>query len=150
MKVIAGNKKAYHDYFIDETLEAGIVLAGPEVKSIRVNGLSLRESFAHVRGGECWLNGVHIKPYTQGSYNNLDPDRPRKLLLHRRQIRYLDEKTRQKGLSLVPTKVYFSDDNRVKVEIGIARGKKNYDKRATIAARDAQRDIQRAFKSRNL
>ena len=148
MAHIAGNKKAYHDYFIDETLEAGIALTGTEVKSIRDYGLSLKESYAHVRGGEVWLLGVHIKPYTQGSYNNVDPDRPRKLLLHRRQIRYLDAKTSEKGLTLVPTKAYFSR-GKVKVELGLARGKKNYDKRATIAAKDAQRDIERSLKARN-
>ena len=146
---IAGNKKAYHDYFIDETFEAGLVLTGTEVKSIRDYGLSLKESFAHVRGGEVWLMGVHIKPYAQGSYNNVDPDRPRKLLLSRKQIRYLDEKTSEKGLTIVPTKIYFSKSGLVKVEIGLARGKKNYDKRATIAKKDAQRDIERALKTRS-
>ena len=146
---IAGNKKAYHDYFIDETFEAGLVLTGTEVKSIRDYGLSLKESFAHVRGGEVWLMGVHIKPYAQGSYNNVDPDRPRKLLLSRKQIRYLDEKTSEKGLTIVPTKIYFSKSGLVKVEIGLARGKKNYDKRATIAKKDAQRDIERALKVRS-
>ena len=146
---IAGNKKAYHDYFIDETFEAGIVLTGTEVKSIRDYGLSLKESYAHVRDGEVWLLGVHIKPYTQGSYNNVDPDRPRKLLLHKKQIRYLDAKTSEQGQTLVPTKIYFSRDNLVKVEIGLARGKKNYDKRATIAKKDAQRDIERSLKARN-
>jgi len=146
---IAGNKKAYHDYFIDETFEAGVVLTGTEVKSIRENGLSLKESFAHVRAGEVWLMGVHIKPYNQGSYNNVDPDRPRKLLLHRKQIRYLDEKTSEKGQTIVPTKIYFSRGNLVKVQIGLARGKKNYDKRATIAKKDAQRDIERALKTRS-
>ncbi|MCL2437514.1 MAG: SsrA-binding protein SmpB [Coriobacteriia bacterium] len=146
---IAGNKKAYHDYFIDETFEAGIALTGTEVKSIRDYGLSLKESYAHVRDGEAWLLGVHIKPYTQGSYNNVDPDRPRKLLLHKKQIRYLDERTSEKGQTIVPTKIYFSRDNKVKVEIGLARGKKNYDKRATIAKKDAQRDIERALKTRS-
>lgn len=146
---IAGNKKAYHDYFIDETFEAGIVLTGTEVKSIRDYGMSLKESYAHIRDGEAWLLGVHIKPYTQGSYNNVDPDRPRKLLLHKKQIRYLAEKTTEKGQTIVPTKIYFSRDNKVKVEIGLARGKKNYDKRASIAKKDAQRDIERALKSRS-
>ncbi|MCL2746759.1 MAG: SsrA-binding protein SmpB, partial [Coriobacteriia bacterium] len=120
-----------------------------EVKSIRDYGLSLKESYAHVRDGEAWLLGVHIKPYTQGSYNNVDPDRPRKLLLHKKQIRYLDERTSEKGQTIVPTKIYFSRDNKVKVEIGLARGKKNYDKRATIAKKDAQRDIERALKTRS-
>jgi len=146
---IAGNKKAYHDYFIDETFEAGIVLTGTEVKSIRENGLSLKESFAHIRGGEAWLMGVHIKPYNQGSYNNVDSDRPRKLLLNKRQIRYLDEKTTEKGQTIVPTAIYFNKSNLVKVQIGLARGKKNYDKRATIAKKDAQRDIERALKTRS-
>jgi SsrA-binding protein len=148
MTHIAGNKKAYHDYFIDEIFEAGVALTGTEVKSIRSYGLSLKESYAHVRAGEVWLLGVHIKPYTQGSYNNVDPDRPRKLLLHRRQIRYLDAKTSEKGLTLVPTKLYFSH-GKVKVELGLARGKKNYDKRATIAAKDAQRDLERSLKERS-
>jgi len=148
-KTIAGNKKAYHDYFIDETFEAGIALTGTEVKSIREYGLSLKESFAHVRAGEVWLMGLHIKPYAQGSYNNPDPDRPRKLLLRKKQIRYLDAKTRVKGQTIVPTKIYFSNSNLLKVEIALARGKKNYDKRATIAAKDAQRDIERSLKSRS-
>ncbi|MDR1413096.1 MAG: SsrA-binding protein SmpB [Actinomycetes bacterium] len=148
-KAIAGNKKAYHDYFVEETFEAGIVLTGTEVKSIRDYGLSLRESYAQVRVGEAWLLGVHIKPYTQGSYNNVDPDRPRKLLLHRRQIRYLHDKTQQQGLTLIPTKLYFAGNNKVKVELALARGKKNYDKRATIAKKDAQRDIARALKERS-
>lgn len=149
MKKLAGNKKAYHDYFIEETFEAGIVLTGTEIKSIREYGLSLKESYAHVRGGEVWLHGVHIKPYAQGSYNNVDPLRSRKLLLHKKQIRYLDAQTKQAGQTIVPTKVYFSRDNRLKVEIALARGKKNYDKRATIAQKDAQRDIERALKDRS-
>ena len=147
--LIAGNKKAYHDYFIDQAFEAGLVLTGTEVKSIRDYGLSLKESYAHIRDGEAWLLGVHIKPYTQGSYNNVDSDRPRKLLLHKKEIRYLEEKTKEKGQTIVPTKLYFSKHNKVKVEIGLARGKKNYDKRAALAKKDAQRDVERALKARS-
>ena len=146
---IARNKKAYHDYFIDETFEAGIVLTGTEVKSIRDYGLSLKESYAHVRAGELWLMGLHIKPYSQGSYNNVDPVRPRKLLLHKKEIRYLEEKTKEKGQTIVPTSIYFSKGNLVKVQVGLARGKKNYDKRASIKKRDEQRDVERALKARN-
>lgn len=145
---IASNKKAYHEYFVEETLECGLVLTGTEVKSIRENGLSLRESFASIRSGEVWLNGVHIKPYSHGNINNVDPDRTRKLLLHRRQIRYLHAKLKEQGYTLVPTKLYFSKDNKVKVELGLCRGKKLYDKRADIAKKDAQRDIERQVKSR--
>lgn len=146
---IASNKKAYHDYFVEETYECGVVLTGTEVKSIRENGLSLKESYATIRGGEVWLNGVHIKPYSHGNINNVEPDRSRKLLLHRKQIRYLQNRLKEQGFTLVPTKVYFSRDNRVKVELGLCRGKKQYDKRATIAKKDAQRDIDRALKQRS-
>lgn len=146
---IASNKKAYHDYFVEETYECGVVLTGTEVKSIRENGLSLKESFATIRGGEVWLNGVHIKPYSHGNINNVEPDRSRKLLLHRKQIRYLQNRLKEQGFTLIPTKVYFSRDNRVKVELGLCRGKKQYDKRATIANKDAQRDIARALKQRS-
>lgn len=146
---IASNKKAYHDYFVEETYECGVVLTGTEVKSIRENGLSLKESYATIRGGEVWLNGVHIKPYSHGNINNVEPDRSRKLLLHRKQIRYLQNRLKEQGFTLVPTKVYFSRDNLVKVELGLCRGKKQYDKRATIAKKDAQRDIDRALKQRS-
>ena len=146
-RLIASNKKAYHDFFIDETYEAGLVLTGTEIKSIRANGLSLKEAYVRIDGTEAWVLGLHIKPYAQGSYNNVDPDRPRKLLLHKRQIRALFEHVRQKGNTIVPTKLYF-ERGFVKIEIGVARGKHLYDKRASLAQRDVDRDVQRALKAR--
>ncbi len=145
---IATNKKAYHDYFIDETFEAGIELTGTEVKSLRQNKASLRDSFAVVRKGELWLHNVHISPYSHGNRANVDPTRPRKLLLHKKEIRYLGGKTAEKGATLVPLKLYFSPSNLVKVEIGLARGKKLHDKRASIAERDQKRDVERALRER--
>jgi len=145
---IATNKKAYHDYFVDETFECGIELTGTEVKSLRQNKASLRESYATVRRGEVYLFGVHISPYSHGNRANVDPDRPRRLLLHKKEIRYLIGKTKEKGYTLVPLKMYFSANNRVKVELGLARGKKAYDKRAAIAERDQNRDVQRSLRER--
>jgi len=145
---IATNKKAYHDYFVDETFECGIELTGTEVKSLRQNRAALRDSFATVRGGEVWLHGVHIAPYSHGNRANVDPDRKRRLLLHKKEIRYLIGKTKERGFTLVPLKLYFSPTNKVKVELGLARGKKNYDKRDSIAARDQQRDVERALRDR--
>jgi len=147
-RAIATNKKAYHDYFVDETFEAGIELTGTEVKSLRQNRAALRDSFATVRGGEVWLHGVHIAPYSHGNRANVDPDRKRRLLLHKKEIRYLIGKTKEKGFTLVPLKLYFSPSNIVKVELGLARGKKNYDKRDSIARRDQQRDVERALRDR--
>lgn len=147
-KVLATNKKAFHDYFVDETFEAGIVLTGTEVKSLRENRANLRDSFATVRGGELWLHGVHISPYSHGNRSNVDPDRPRKLLLHKSEIRYLLGKTKERGYTLVPLKIYLSPANIVKVELGLARGKKLYDKRETIAKRDHDREVERALKDR--
>jgi SsrA-binding protein len=147
-RTIASNKKAYHDYFIDETFETGIELTGTEVKSLRQNRAALRDSFATVRGGEVWLHGVHISPYSHGNRANVEPDRKRRLLLHKKEIRYLIGKTKEKGFTLVPLKLYFSERNMVKVELGLARGKKNYDKRDSIAARDQQRDVERALRER--
>lgn len=146
---IASNRKAYHDYEIMETFECGIVLTGTEVKSIRENGLSLKESYATIRKERVQLLNVHIKPYSHGNLENGDPDRPRELLLHKRQIRYLIGKVKEDGLTLVPTKIYFSDANKVKVELGVARGKKLYDKRASLARKDAHRDVERALKERS-
>lgn len=147
-KTIATNKKAYHDYFVDETFECGIALTGTEVKSLRANGVSLRESYASVKRGEVWLLGVHITPYAQGNRANVEPDRARKLLLHKKEIRYLIGKTKEKGATLVPLKLYFAPSNLVKVELGLARGKKLYDKRADIAAKDQKRDVERALRER--
>ena len=148
IKQIANNKKAFHDYSIEETFEAGIVLTGTEVKSLRQSGAHLREAFATVRRGEVWLHGMHIAPYTHGNRANVEPDRSRKLLLHRKEIRYLIGKTKERGYTLVPLKLYFSTANLAKVEIGLARGKKEYDKRDSIAKRDQERDIARALRDR--
>jgi SsrA-binding protein len=145
---IATNKKAYHDYFIDETFEAGIELTGTEVKSLRQNKASLRDSFAVVRKGEVFLHNVHISAYSHGNRANVDPTRARKLLLHKKEIRYLAGKTAEKGATLVPLKLYFNPSNLVKVEIGLARGKKLHDKRASIADRDHKRDVERALRDR--
>jgi SsrA-binding protein len=147
-KLIASNKKAFHDYFVDETFEAGIELTGTEVKSLRDNKASLRESYASVKRGEVWLHGVHIAPYSHGNRSNVDPDRPRKLLMHKKEIRYLIGKTKERGATLVPLRLYFSPSNLVKVEIALGRGKKTYDKRADIAAKDARRDTERALRDR--
>jgi len=147
-RAIATNKKAYHDYFVEETFECGIALTGTEVKSLRQNRAALRDSFATVRSGEVWLHGVHISPYSHGNRANVDPDRKRKLLLHKKEIRYLIGKTKERGFTLVPLKLYFSPSNKVKVELGLARGKKQYDKRDSIAKRDQQRDVERAMRDR--
>ncbi len=147
-KNISENKKAYHDYFVEETFETGIALTGTEVKSLRENRASLRESFATVRGGEVWLHNVHISPYSHGNRSNVDPDRPRKLLLHKSEIRYLIGKTKEKGFTLVPLKMYFAENGLAKVELGLVRGKKLYDKRDTIAKRDQERDVERAMRER--
>lgn len=147
-KSIAKNRRAFHDYEILESFEAGIELTGTEVRSLRDNNCQLTDTFALVRGGEVWLNNLHIPPFENGNIANVDPDRKRKLLLHKKQIRYLAEKTQEKGLAVVPIKMYFNDKNLVKVEIALARGKKLYDKRNTMKERDAKRDIERALKER--
>ena len=146
--LISNNKKAYHDYFVEESFETGIELAGTEVKSLRENKASLRDTYATIRRSEVWLHGVHIAPYSHGNRSNLDPVRPRKLLLHKKQIRELTAKTKEKGFTLVPLKMYFSPNNLVKVELGLVRGKKLYDKRADIASKDQKRDLERALRDR--
>jgi SsrA-binding protein len=143
-KVIVSNRKARHDYSILDTYECGLVLVGTEVKSLREGKASLADAFATVDDGEVWLRNVHIPEYTQGTWTNHMPRRTRKLLLHRREIEKLIGKTKESGLSLVPLSMYFKD-GKVKVEIALARGKKDYDKRQTLAKRDAQRDISRAM-----
>ena len=148
IKIIAENRKAFHDYFIDERIEAGIALSGTEVKSLRAGKVNLRDSYCQVKDGEMYLIGVHISPYEQGNRFNLDPDRTRKLLMHKKEIIRLYSKTKEDGLTLVPTKCYFKD-SKVKFEIGLARGKKDFDKRDTEAAKQAKRDIERAVKNRN-
>lgn len=148
-KTIAKNRRAFHDYDILETFEAGIELTGTEVRSLRDNNAQLTDTFALIRGGEAWLNNLHIAPFQNGNIANVDPDRRRKLLLHKRQIRYLAEKTQEKGLAVVPLKMYFNDRNLVKVEIALARGKKLYDKRTSLKERDVKREIDRALKERS-
>ena len=145
---MASNRKAYHDYFIEETFEAGIALVGTEVKSLRSGRITLRDSYAELRSGELYLVGVHISPYEQGNVWNHDPMRVRKLLLHRREIERLEGRVNERGYSVVPTKVYFKD-GRAKVELGLAHGKKLYDKRADLAKKDAQRDMERSLKERS-
>ncbi len=145
-KIMARNKKAYHDYFVDEEYEAGIELRGTEVKSIRAGRVNLKDSYVSLKSGEAVLLGVHISPYEQGSIWNLDPERPRRLLMHRREINRLIGLTQQQGYTLIPLKVYFKNQY-IKVSIGLCRGKKNYDKRDAMAKRDAQRRMDRALKN---
>ncbi|MBI5669872.1 MAG: SsrA-binding protein SmpB [Chloroflexi bacterium] len=146
IKVVARNKKAYHDYHIEDTYQAGLVLQGSEIKSIRANNISLQEGYVEERGGELWLVGVHIAPYEQANrFGHSDPLRPRKLLLHRREIAQLISRMRERGYTVVPTMVYL-ERGLAKVEIALAKGKKLYDKRATIAKRDSEREIRRALK----
>jgi SsrA-binding protein len=146
-KVVATNRKAYHEYFIDETHEAGVVLSGTEIKSVRAGKVSLREGYVKITDGEAWLIDVHISPYEHGSYYNLEPTRTRKLLLHRDEITRLRSKVNERGFTMVPLRLYLKG-GLAKVEIGLARGKKLYDKRDSIAERDAKRQIERAVKSR--
>lgn len=146
---IAKNRKAFHDYFVEDRIEAGIELTGTEVCSLRENSAQLRDCFIVIRGGEAWLNGVHISPYSHGSIFNVDPERRRRLLLHKKEILKLQQQTDRKGYSLIPLSMYFNPKGRVKVEVGVCRGKKAYDKRASIKERDTKREIDRALKSRN-
>lgn len=148
-KVLANNKKARHDYFIEEVYEAGMALTGTEIKSMRQGRLNLKESYARIEGNEVILYGMHISPYEQGNRYNVDPLRPRKLLLHRHEIRKLIGYTTQKGLTLVPLSVYINEKGLAKMEIAVARGKKIYDKREDIARRDSERRMQQEMKSRN-
>ena len=148
-KLVANNKKAYHDYFIEDTYEAGIALSGTEVKSLRMGRCSIKESFIRIDNNEVMIYGMHVSPYEKGNIFNRDPLRPKKLLLHRYEINKLQGKIKEKGYTLVPLKVYLKD-SLVKVEIGLARGKKLYDKRADIAKKDMRREAERDFKVRNL
>lgn len=145
-KIVATNKKARHDYFIEEVYEAGMVLTGTEIKSIRQGRINLKESYAKIEGNELVIYGMHISPYEQGNRFNVDPLRPRKLLLHRQEIRKLIGYTTQKGLTLVPLQVYLNEKGLAKMEVAVARGKKNYDKRDDMAKRDADRRIQQEMK----
>ncbi|MDE7253356.1 MAG: SsrA-binding protein SmpB [Acetatifactor sp.] len=148
-KLVANNKKAYHDYFIDETYEAGVALHGTEVKSMRMGKCSIKESFIRIEQGEVFVYGMHVSPYEKGNIFNKDPLRVKKLLLHKYEINKLEGKIKEKGYTLVPLQVYFKE-GKVKVEIGLARGKKLYDKRETIAKKDARREAEREFKVKNL
>lgn len=148
IKIIAQNKKAYHDYFVDERYEAGVELFGTEVKSIRAGKVNVKEAYCDVKDGEVFVLGMHISPYEQGNIFNKDPMRPKKLLLHKREILKLFGLVSQKGYTLIPLQVYLKN-SRVKIEIGLCRGKKLYDKREDMARNDAKRDMERAFKSRN-
>ena len=144
-KLIANNKKVYHDYFLEETFEAGISLAGTEVKSLRMGKCSIKESFIHIEDGEMIIYGMHISPYEKGNIFNKDPLRPRKLLLHKREIEKMLGKIKTKGYTIVPVEVYFKG-SLVKVEVALARGKKLYDKRDDIAKKDMKREAERDFK----
>ena len=147
-KKVAVNRKARHDYFILDSFECGIVLTGTEIKSVRAGNLNLKDSYASIENGELWLYGVHISPYEKGTYYNHEPERDRKLLLHRQEIIRLNSKTREKGLTLVPLSVYIKDGKRAKVELGLAKGRTTHDKRDMIADRDAKRDIARAVRGK--
>ena len=149
MKLVANNKKAYLDYFIEEKIECGIALHGTEVKSLRMGKCSIKESFIRVENGEVYIYGMHISPYEKGNIFNKDPLRVKKLLLHKQEINKLLGKIKEKGYTLVPLQVYFKD-GKAKVEIGLARGKKLYDKREDIAKKDARRETEREFKVKNL
>ena len=146
-RVVAQNRRAFHDYFIDETIEAGISLTGSEIKSIRDGKVTISEAYVRVDNGELWLIGSHINPYTHGAYANHEPDRPRKLLVHKREIAELRAATGRKGLTIVPLRVRLRG-GRAKVDIGVARGKHLYDKRQSEIARDAKRDMARAIRNR--
>ncbi len=146
IKTVASNRKAFHDYFILERFEAGISLSGTEVKSIRLGNLNLKDAFCNVKDGEIFVYGMHISPYDKGNIFNRDPDRDRRLLMHRREILRLWAKVKQEGLTIVPLSVYFKGP-RVKLELGLAKGKKLYDKRQSQAKRDAARELDRAMKS---
>lgn len=148
-KLIANNKKAYHDYFIDETFETGVVLHGTEVKSMRMGKCSIKESFIRIENGEVFVYGMHVSPYEKGNIFNKDPLRVKKLLMHKYEINRLAGKIAEKGYTLVPLQVYFKE-GKVKVEIGLARGKKLYDKREDIAKKDQRRETEREFKIKNL
>ena len=149
IKLVANNKKAYHDYFILEKYEAGISLVGTEVKSLRVGKCSIKEAYVRIENGEVFVVGMNISPYEQGNIFNRDPLRVRKLLLHKSEINKLIGDTAEKGITIMPLQVYFKD-GRAKIEIGLAKGKKNYDKRQDIAKKDARREVERDFKVKNL
>jgi SsrA-binding protein len=146
-KIIASNRRARHDYTIEDTVEAGLVLTGTEVKSLRAGRATLADGFGQITDGEAWLHGVHIPQYTQGTWTNHEPRRVRKLLLHRKEIDKLASSVNERGLTLIPLSLYFSD-GKAKIELGLARGKRSYDKRQDLAKRDAAREVERALRRR--
>ncbi len=148
IKVVSENRKAFHDYFIEERIEAGIILTGTEIKSIRNGRVNLKDSYARLDNGEIWVYQMHISPYDQGNRYNHDPLRPRKLLLHRSEINKLTGKVQQQGLTLIPIKIYLKK-GLAKVELAVGQGKKNYDKRQALSEREGKRDIERALRERN-
>lgn len=147
-RTVVTNRKAHHDYFIDETYEAGIVLTGTEIKSVRAGRVNLRDSYVQVKDGELWLVDTHIAPYKEAGYSSHEPKRPRKLLMHRREINRLQGKVQEKGYTVVPLRLYLKDNKWAKVEIALARGKKLYDKRQAIRKRDIQREVERELAAR--
>lgn len=148
-KIVCKNKRAFHDYHIEETMEAGMVLKGSEVKSLRAGRANLKDGYAQLQNGEIFLYNVHISPYTHATYDKVDPLRVRKLLLNKREIRKLIGKLQEKGLALIPLKIYFINNGKAKVELGIARGKKLYDKRASLKEKQTKREIERDLHHRN-
>ena len=149
-KVIASNRKAFHDYFVLEKFEAGIELFGTEVKSIRKGNVNLKDSFCIVKNNELFVHGMHISPYEHGNIFNKDPDRSRRLLMHKKEILKLNARIMQDGVALIPLSLYFNESSRVKVELGLCKGKKLHDKRESTSAREAERDINRIMKERNI
>ena len=147
VKMIASNKKAFHDYFVEEKYECGIVLFGTEVKSIRLGKVNLKESWAQIRKGEVWIEGMHISPYEQGNIFNRDPLRAKKLLMHKREIRKLDSLVMRQGYTLIPLEIYLKD-GKMKIQLGLCKGKQVHDKRDAMAKRDSDREIQRALRNR--
>lgn len=147
LKTVAQNRKARHDYFVEESYECGIELRGTEVKSIRLGKCNLKDCYASVEKGEMWVHGMHISPYEKGNIFNTDPMRPKKLLLHKTEIRKLEQAVMQKGLTLVPLSVYLKE-GRMKMQLGLCKGKKNYDKRDDMAKRDAEREIERSMRGK--
>jgi len=147
LKTVAQNRKARHDYFVEESYECGIELRGTEVKSIRLGKCNLKDCYASVEKGEMWVHGMHISPYEKGNIFNTDPMRPKKLLLHKAEIRKLEQAVMQKGLTLVPLSIYLKQ-GRMKLQLGLCKGKKNYDKRDDMAKRDAEREIERSMRGR--
>ncbi|MCI5140567.1 MAG: SsrA-binding protein SmpB [Candidatus Electrothrix sp. ATG1] len=149
MKIVCKNKKAYHDYHIDKTMEAGMVLTGPEVKSLRAGRANIKDGYAQLKNGEVYLYNIHISPYAFAVHSATDPLRVRKLLLHKREIRKLIGKLNEKGVALIPLKIYFINNGKAKVELGLARGKKLYDKRAALKEKQSKRDVQRSLRQQD-